>query len=241
MATIIVQARVGSTRLPGKVLMPLAGKPVLCHVLERCALIPGSHTVVCAIPDTDENDCLIPLIEGCGAIVARGPERDVLHRYTLAVRQVDAQTIMRVTADCPLIDPKVCGAVLDLHAEKGTDYCANNLKSTWPHGYDCEVFTRNTLELINFYEKDPYCREHVTVTMRELKGNRIANLANPLPELRKWRLTLDYEEDYYFLSAIFDHCQHFKTNEIINMTDLFILFAVHPEILKINAVRGLHK
>ena len=160
----IIQARLGSTRLPAKVLLPLpTGRTVLEEVLWRCKQIPGVDVVVAAIPDTAENNVVaqfavrqlgapaeastaekIKAIEkGC---IVRGSEHDVLARYEFAARAVNADVIMRITADCPLLDPATCGEVLKLHQEQGADYTSNCWPSRrFPHGWDCEVFTRATL------------------------------------------------------------------------------------------------
>ena len=111
---VIVQARFGSTRLPGKVLMPLGGRPALAAVLERCARIPCIDKVVCAVPDSASSDAVAAAAKSCGAIVFRGSENDVLARYDGAARAAGAKIVMRVTSDCPLIDPVVAGAVLAL-------------------------------------------------------------------------------------------------------------------------------
>ena len=115
---VIVQARMASTRLPGKVLLPLAGTTVLDHVLTRCAAIGNSDILVCAVPDTPDSD---PVAEEAmrigartGALVFRGSESDVLDRYYRAARFADADIVLRVTSDCPLIDPAVCARVIDL-------------------------------------------------------------------------------------------------------------------------------
>jgi spore coat polysaccharide biosynthesis protein SpsF (cytidylyltransferase family) len=102
---IIVQARYGSTRLPGKIMRPLGGATVLRRVLDRCARIPGADVVVCAIPDTDENEPVAAEAARAGAVVVRGDERDVLARYAKAASAVGADMVMRVTSDCPFIDP----------------------------------------------------------------------------------------------------------------------------------------
>src|ERR1700761_2686351 len=104
--TIVVsQARLGSTRLPGKVLMDLAGRSVLRHVVERCAAIPGADAVCIAVPDLAQDDSVAEEALKCGALVSRGPELDVLARYAIAARETGADIVMRITSDCPVVDP----------------------------------------------------------------------------------------------------------------------------------------
>ena len=200
---IIVQARLDSSRLPGKVLKPLAGGTVLAEVLRRCRAIPGADLVVCAVPDGEKDDPVAEEAQRCGAIITRGSESDVLDRYLQASRAVGANVVMRVTSDCPLIDPGVCGAVLGLRAEKGADYTCNNLPPSFPHGLDCEAFTRDALELAWREGTAPEDREHVTPWLRRAPEIRRAGLAGPGGSLVHRRWTLDFPEDYDFFKAVF--------------------------------------
>ena len=142
---IVVQARMGSTRLPGKVLKPLAGTTVLEEMLRRCRAIPGADIVVCAIPEDAADDPLIAPAKRAGAVVARGSASDVLSRYRKAADQVDADIVVRITSDCPLTDPSLCGEVIALREARGVDYAANNMPPGFPHGLDCEAFTAASL------------------------------------------------------------------------------------------------
>ena len=128
----IVQARMGSSRLPGKVLMPLAGMTVLEHVLRRCAQIDGVDCLICAVPDVAESKPIEDIARRCGALVSRGPETDVLSRYLGAAREHAVDVVMRVTSDCPLIDPEICGNVLRLRRDAAADYACNNMPRTFP-------------------------------------------------------------------------------------------------------------
>ena len=107
----IVQARMGSTRLPGKVLMPLAGRPMVLHVLDRAARIPGVDDVVAAVPNLPQDDDLADVIAQAGYRVSRGSSHDVLARYGAAAKQSDAEIVIRITADCPMLSPRVSGRV----------------------------------------------------------------------------------------------------------------------------------
>lgn len=192
MKACIIQARMGSTRLPGKVLLPLNGWTVLEEVVCRCWQIPGIDTVVVATPDDE-----IERVIGNHCWVIRGPEHDVLYRYVIAARATQADVIMRITADCPLISPQLCGAVLD--ALPGYDYASNVHPRTFPRGYDCEVFTADVLERANVESED---REHVTTWMltAPIKRNNVS-----APWKMDGRLTLDTPEDYATICAAFGH------------------------------------
>ena len=200
----IIQARVGSTRLPGKVLETLGSAPVLEHVLRRCQTIDGVDIVVCATVEGKDGDAVAALAEALDFPVYRGSERDVLARYHGAAAMVGADIIMRVTSDCPLIDPAVCADVLRLRQNAGADYACNNMPPSWPHGLDCEAFTRAALDEAAATATAPEDREHVTPWIRRNPAYRHINLAGPGGEWIAQRWTLDYPEDLAFLRAIYD-------------------------------------
>ena len=152
----------GSSRLPGKVMQELAGRTVLHHVLERCRAIPGADVVVCAMPDEAQSAPLEAVARESGAVTFRGSEKDVLARYLGAARSMKADIVMRVTSDCPLIDPQVCGEVLSLRVREGADYAANNTPRSYPHGLDCEAFTTAALAEADASTREAYDHEHVT-------------------------------------------------------------------------------
>ena len=197
---VIVQARIGSKRLPGKVLLPLNGHTVVEEVLLRCKRI-GADLVVCAIPDTPENLMLGRIVKQ-HAILVYGDESDVLDRYYLAAQIVNAGIIVRVTADCPLIDPALCAEVMAAVVKGPCDYACNNMPRTFPHGLDCEAFTMRTLRKAAKRAKKPYEREHVTTWMREAPSVLKVNITNGT--VVDNRVTLDTEEDYHKILGIFN-------------------------------------
>lgn len=202
---VIVQARMGSSRLPGKVLMDLGGRPVLDRVIERCRQIAGVDVVCIAVPEALNSDPVAALALACGAAVHRGPELDVLERYRGAAEALRADYVMRVTSDCPLIDPEVCRQVLALVQSSGADYACNNMPRGFPHGLDCEAFTRAALERCGASARAPAEREHVTPWLRNDASIRRTALSGPGGEAAQHRWTLDYPEDYEFLQALFHH------------------------------------
>lgn len=200
----IIQARLGSTRLPGKVLETLGDAPVLEHVLRRCQAIDGVDEVVCATVDGRDGDAVAALADNLDIAVYRGPESDVLARYHGAAHAVGADVVMRVTSDCPLIDPEVCAAVLKLRTEAEADYAANNMPPSWPHGLDCEVFTIGALDEAAATAVAPEDHEHVTPWIRRNRAYHRVNLAGPGGEVVTQRWTLDYPEDLAFLRAVYE-------------------------------------
>ena len=228
---VIIQARKGSTRLPGKVLRDLGGRTVLEHVLTRCRMIDGVDTVVCATTENASDDPVAAEAARLGFDVFRGDENDVLSRYLGAARHAGADIVMRVTADCPLIDPKVCAAVLRLRRETNADYASNNMPRSFPHGLDCEAFTRAALEEAARTATEAYDREHVTPWLRRHPNLRRANLTGPGWPATSYRWTLDYPEDYAFFSAVFDAAASIP---LIDMQSILSLLSEHPDFSRLN-------
>lgn len=204
----IVQARIGSTRLPGKVLEMLGEASVLEHVLRRCEAIEGVDEVVCATVAGKDGDAVASLAESLDVAVYRGSERDVLARYHGAAHAVGADVVLRVTSDCPLIDPEVCAEVLKLRADAKADYAANNMPPSWPHGLDCEAFTIAALDEAATTAIAAEDHEHVTPWMRRNRAYRRVNLTGPGGDLAAQRWTLDYPEDLAFLRAVYERLPH---------------------------------
>lgn len=200
---VIIQARYGSTRLPGKVLLDLSGKTVLERVLERCLAIEAADVVCCAVPNTPDSDLVSQEAERVGVAVYRGSEDDVLGRYYGAAQMMDAGVVLRVTSDCPLIDPNVCSQVIALRAEKHADYACNNMPASWPHGLDCEAIPFHWLERAHREAKTQYQREHVTPFVRTHLETTKVNLPCPEDGLSDCRWTLDTPRDFAFMEAIF--------------------------------------
>jgi spore coat polysaccharide biosynthesis protein SpsF (cytidylyltransferase family) len=234
---IIVQARMTSTRLPDKVLMELAGRSVLWHVLKRCQAIPGADVVCCAIPEGKGQEPVPDEAQSAGAVVFRGSESDVLGRYQAAARHLGATTVMRVTSDCPMIDPELCGQVLRLRREAGADYACNNMPRSWPHGLDCEAFTAVALARAAAEAREPYDREHVTPWLRRERSLRQINLPGPGGAIADERWTLDYPEDFAFLAALFELLP--PPPAMPSMNEALEQLRLHPEIASINAAYRL--
>lgn len=233
---VIVQARGGSTRLPGKVLKPLADRPVLAHVLDRCRTIPGADAVVCATTDLPEDAAIEKIATDLGFPVFRGSESDVLARYHGAARMIDADIVMRVTSDCPLIDPVVCGAVLDLRSREGADYGCNNMPPSWPHGLDCEAFTMAALDEAFRMATAPHDREHVTPWIRGADHLKHVNLPRSGPSRHHMRWTLDYPEDFAFFTAVFEGAA--VDGKLPGTEALIEYLDATPKVAQINQVRA---
>lgn len=199
---VVIQARMASTRLPGKVLLDLGGRTVLARVIERARAIPGADVVVCAVPEGAADDPIAAEAAQVGATVTRGSESDVLDRYYRAAVAVQADAVMRITSDCPLIDPQVCGDLIALWRTSGADYGAINMPAAWPHGLECEIFSFAWLERAWREAVKPSEREHVSPFIRNHPDVRSVNLDGPGPETVRHRWTLDHPDDLAFLRAI---------------------------------------
>lgn len=188
----------GSTRLPGKVLMPLGDKTVLGHVITRCKKIAAD--VVCVATTGLPGD--VAVIEEAtlyGVRTHRGPTANVLGRYYGAAVELGADEIVRITADCPLINPSVCNEVIQLREAMGVPYASNNYPTwTFPRGLDCEVFTFGLLEEAHTEATNPYDREHVTPWMRR---GHTTHLDGPALGHHRW--TIDTPEDYALLRLLY--------------------------------------
>jgi spore coat polysaccharide biosynthesis protein SpsF len=232
----IVQARIASTRLPGKVLKDLAGEPVLGHVLRRCEAIPGVDVVVCATVDNPDGAAIESLAKRYDTPVHRGSETDVLDRYLGAARLVEADTVVRVTSDCPLIDPSLCGEVVERRRAENAEYAANNFTWGYPHGLDCEIFTRQALEAAAAEATEPYDREHVSPWIRRHPTYRKVEVPGPGGPEAKWRWTLDFPEDLDFMRALYRYLP--EPPEMPSWREIAAVVAAHPDLSAINRARS---
>jgi glutamate-1-semialdehyde 2,1-aminomutase/spore coat polysaccharide biosynthesis protein SpsF len=230
----IIQARFGSTRLPGKVLKPLGSGIVLDQAIQRCRAIPSIDAVVIATTDREEDGAIVAAAERAGALVHRGSSEDVLSRYAGAAKRSDADVVLRLTSDCPLIDPGICERVIRLRAETGADYASNNMPRLYPHGLDCEVFTREVLDRADRTATAGYDREHVTPWLRRSADLTRAGVIGPGWPAVQQRWTLDFPEDYDFFAALFPLLPQ---DRIAGMDEVLGILAAHPEIVAINAHR----
>lgn len=230
----IVQARTKSTRLPGKVVLEIAGKPMLWHVINRLRFSKKINEIVLAIPDTKENDILESFAQNYNLNYFRGSENDVLSRYYEVAKKFKCEVIVRVTSDDPLIDPKILDTIIEKHLSLRADYTSNNLKRTFPLGLDAEVFNFDALERAYKEAKANYEKEHVTPYIYEHPGifklrNVPAKKKLRRPELR---LTVDTKEDLQLVREIYKHL--YRPEKIFYTEEVIDLFNKHPELTKIN-------
>lgn len=230
----IIQARMGSTRLPGKVMKLILDKPVILWDIDRVSLSKLIDEVVIALPDGGENDIIVATVKKYNdeIIITRGSEDNVLERYYHAAVQANAEVVVRITSDCPLIDPVVADSVIDFFLNNDCDYCSNTLVQTYPRGLDTEVFSFSALERAYNEAKEEYEKEHVTPYILENPDKfRLFNVPNNT-DLSHFRWTLDTQEDFEFIKAVYEKIypkkQHFLMNDVLDLLNK------EPDLIEIN-------
>jgi len=225
----IIQARMGSSRLPGKVLLDLCGKPVLWHVFNRVSQSELLTTVIIATTTNPEDDAIEQYCISEEIPVFRGSSDDVLDRYYWCAKKIGADVIVRITADCPLHDATVIDTIIREFLDGNHDFVTNTFEYTYPDGLDAEVFSFASLEKAWSSARLPSEREHVTPYIRNSPGFTKKNVVaeNPYPP---YRLTLDQQEDFEFISRIFKGIG--KVNFSLDETTEFI--SKHADLLRIN-------
>lgn len=229
----IVQARMGSSRAPNKVLTDIAGKPMLAHVLERTARsrVDGIVVATTTLPTDDVLEQWV-LRSGLAAVF-RGSDEDVLDRFFECSRRFSPTCIVRVTADDPLKDPKIINRALDLLEENSElDYCSNTIKPTFPEGLDIEVFRFKALARAHKEAKLPSEREHVTPYIwKNTHIFRTHNFVHDI-DISNWRWTVDKPEDFEFMRQLF---YAFKDDPEMPYQRLIDYVAQHPRLAAINS------
>jgi spore coat polysaccharide biosynthesis protein SpsF len=229
----IIQARLGSSRLPRKVLMDIAGVPMLTRIIQRSAAAPGVDEVVVATTTEPEDDALAAFAETAGTRVFRGSVDDVLSRYHDCAAQFGAERVVRVTADDPLKDPEVIGRAIGyLNARPHLDYCSNTMEPTYPEGLDIEAFTFAALARAHREARLPSEREHVTPYI--WKHPDLFNTLNFRfdRDLSDWRWTVDKPADMEFMQRVFGH---FRDEPLVSFRDVITWLENNPEVRGINA------
>ncbi len=230
----VIQARMGSSRLPGKVLMTLYDRPVIEWVHERASRIPGIADVVVATTTARADDGLARWCERHGMTVFRGSEHDVLDRYIRCAREHDADAVVRITADCPLLDPGESGRVVASFLDtQACDYASNVEPRTYPVGLDTEVISRDALEVSGREAEDPSDLEHVTSFVRRNPIRFPQASVTFEPDASKHRWTLDEIDDFTFLSAVAERLQ--LRNFQGSMAEVLAILDAEPELQGLNA------
>jgi len=233
---IIIQARMGSSRLPGKVLKKIEGRSMLWHIIDRLSFCHEIDEIVLTIPDTEENDILEKFAKSHKTKFYRGEEKDVLARYYRTAKKFKGDLIVRITSDCPLISPKIVDLVIQQHINSDVDYTSNVIERTFPRGMDIEVFSFNILR--ESFEKadQPYQREHVTPYISENPSKfKLQNIkAKDKLNHPEFRLTVDTEEDFKLIQEIYKHL--YNPGKLFLIEEVVDLLKNNSELAKINAL-----
>jgi len=229
-----MQARVGSTRLPRKVLKTICGKTILEHDIDRLRKVKNIDEIIIATTVEDRDIEIVKEADRLGVKYFRGSENDVLSRYYLAAKANKADIVIRVTSDCPLLDSKVTEMTISYLLDNldKYDYVSNTLEATFPRGLDIEAFTFGSIERAYIEAKLPREREHVTPYIYTNKDQFRLGCYKNKTDYSNYRWTLDTTEDFEFISVIYDRL--YKTNPNFNMEDIIKLLVAEPELVKIN-------
>jgi spore coat polysaccharide biosynthesis protein SpsF len=232
---VVVQARLSSTRLPQKVLLPLAGKPLLARMLERVRAARTPFDVCVATTTDDGDDRVVRLADQLGVACVRGHPTDLLDRHLQAARQAGAEAVAKIPSDCPLIDPAVIDRVLGAFLEDTSfDYVSNLHPATWPDGYDIEVMTRAALETAHREATRAHEREHTTPFLWDQPERfRLRNVVWERDLQMTHRLTIDYPEDYELIRAVFE-ALHREGAPPFGLDEILAYLEAHPEVFRIN-------
>jgi len=230
----IIQARMGSKRLPGKVLKPIVGIPNLEHMMRRLSRCQTLNEIVIATSDQPQDDILSNFAKEHGYLSGRGSETDVLGRYYKVAKERQADHVVRLTADCPLIDPEVTDSVVREHLDaKSRDITSNCIKLSFPNGFDTEVLSFGCLQRLHRQTQDPPYREHVTNYIHDYPEQFIIGHIVSAENRSDLRLTLDTDEDYELIRQIYEAL--YPQNPDFGFREIYALLDRHPEMKQINA------
>jgi spore coat polysaccharide biosynthesis protein SpsF len=227
----IIQARMGSSRLPGKVLKEIDGRPMLSYMLERISASKSVDKVAVATSVEPDDDHIIEFCKKEKILYYRGSLEDVLDRYYQAANKINCDVVVRMTADCPLIDPQVIDTIIDVYKGSTYDYVANTSppeKITFPEGMDIEVFSFEALRKAWLEAKKPSEREHVTFYFWQ-NPQLFSIFRYDLSEnLSDYRLTVDYPEDFEVIKSLITNL--YSPRRLFTMKDIIAFLNIHPEI-----------
>lgn len=231
--TAIIQARMSSTRLPGKILKEVNGKPLLTYQLERIAQSNLIDKVVIATTIASKDDIIVEFCKKNSLEYYRGSENDVLSRYYETAEQYGGDIIVRLTSDCPIIDPSIVDETIQYYIESNYDYVSNTIERTYPRGLDTEVFSKEALE--KAYKEATLSRdkEHVTAYMYSNPERFKLGYIKNKQDYSNYRWTIDTIEDFKLIELILKEL--YEENSIFYMSDVIELLKKYPKWIELNA------
>jgi spore coat polysaccharide biosynthesis protein SpsF (cytidylyltransferase family) len=231
----IIQARMSSSRLPGKVLMHVKKKPLLLYMYERVKASNEIDEVIIATSNEESDDVIVKLCKENNIMYMRGSLNDVLDRYYQAAKITNASLVVRLTADCPIIDPSVIDSIIGVYKNGAYDFVANTAPPegmTYPEGMDVEVFSMLALENAWNYATKPSEREHVTFYFWKNIDKFKCFRADLTYNRSNYRLTVDYFEDFLLVSKILEAL--YSEDKFFSMNDILEFLDQNPDIFQIN-------
>ena len=230
-ATVIIQARTQSTRLPNKVLALINDKPLIWYIIERLKSCERVEQIILATSNREEDKKLIEIANDCKVLSFVGDENDVLSRFYQATLKFNADPIVRVTGDCPLVDPDLLDKMLGFYLENNYDFVSNTIIPTYPDGLDIEIFSFKSLRKTFNEAKLKSEKEHVTPYIWKNPGIfQLYNYRNK-EELSNYRWTVDEQLDLELIRQIYSN---FKPKIIFSFQDVIEMGKLNPQIFKIN-------
>jgi len=236
---VVVQARTGSTRLPGKVMMPLANRPLLHRMLERVLAAKTPSAVVVATTPARADDVIEEVATEAGVACFRGHPTDLLERHYSAAIDMRAHVVVKIPSDCPLVDPDVIDRVIGYYIDHVdcADFVSNLYPGTYPDGNDVEVIPFGVLETAWIEATAEHEREHTTPFIWERRDRfRVHHVAweSGLDYSSSHRWTIDYPEDYQFLAAVYSALWN-EARPVFSLRDVLSLLEARPDIAALNA------
>jgi len=239
MIVAILQARMTSSRLPGKVLKPILGRPMLEYQIERLRRVHRIDRIVVATSTDASDGPIATLCDHLGIDCFRGSLDDVLDRFYRAAIAFHATEIVRLTGDCPLVDPALIDHLIAFHLDGDFDYSTLSLEPTFPHGLDAEIFTFPALERAWGEAELPSEREHVTLYLyKHARGVRIGSVTQE-EDQSGIRLTVDHPEDFEVVRRIFEAL--YPKNPTFGLGDVVAFLDAHPDVATLNAQHYRHE
>ena len=231
-ATAIIQARMDSRRLPGKVLKKILGKPMLWHLVNRVEKSRYIDNIIIATTKDKKDDPIEIFANEYHLGIYRGSENDIVDRYYNAARKYNAGVVVRIWGDCPLIDPEIIDKVIEQFLSYNADYANNSNPPTFPFGMTIEIYSFNTLERIWKETRDPFFREYPFEYIYANKESFKTVYVKNDVDLSDIHLTVDYIEDFELITKIFEEL--YSERLVFNMKDILDLIDKHPELRAIN-------
>lgn len=224
----ILQGRLSSTRLPGKVLMDLHGKPMIIRQIERLQQSKLIDQIVVATSSDASDDLLVEVLSSSNVLVRRGPLDDVVERFAGVVEEFQPETIVRLTADCPLADVDVIDEVTSSHISTQSDYTSNVIEPTFPDGLDVECISSSAFTKLRSTDLNTAEREHVTLSFYTHPERYKLTSVTQSPNRSELRWTVDVQDDLDFVRSVYEHL--FVENGYFGQRDILELLELSPEL-----------